>query len=161
MNLESLQREMLAYLESTDFAVFYGVPRAAEGSATASWDVERYPDYRAFLEVARKAGTRIVLLSAAEFDEADIEDLEEQIGLSDLSADARRECKTRLRDLRQRAGQKCSVELAFDCDSRLYVYLARADWYDEFLTLEDEVLAHVSDGEDDDDETLGGYFSRN
>jgi hypothetical protein len=37
------------------------------------------------------------------------------------------------------------------------------DWYDEFLSAEDEIVSRMADDEgmDDDDEPLGGYYSKN
>jgi hypothetical protein len=37
------------------------------------------------------------------------------------------------------------------------------DWYEEFLGVEDEIMSLIADPEDvdDDDEPLGGYFSKN
>jgi hypothetical protein len=37
------------------------------------------------------------------------------------------------------------------------------DWYEEFLSVEDEILSLISGPEDmdDDEEPLGGYFSKN
>jgi hypothetical protein len=52
--------------------------------------------------------------------------------------------------------------MAFDYDSRLYVYEVRPDWYEEFLTIEDEIMSQFTAGEQiDDTDTLGGYFSKN
>jgi hypothetical protein len=55
------------------------------------------------------------------------------------------------------------IELAFDYHSRLYVYQMQPDWYEDFLSVEDEILSLISGPEDmdDDDEPLGGYFSKN
>ena len=38
-------------------------------------------------------------------------------------------------------GVTCSLELAFDYNSRLYVYEVQPDWYEEYLSLEEEILA--------------------
>jgi len=43
----------------------------------------------------------------------------------------------------------------------LYVYELQPDWYEEFLTLDEEIVTSLSDDELDDDEPLGGYFSKN
>ena len=65
----------------------------------------------------------------------------------------------RLRELRVHEGVTCSLELAFDYHSRLYVYEMQPDWYDEFLGVEDEIMSLMADHEDmDDDEPLGGYY---
>ncbi|MGA1997556.1 MAG: hypothetical protein ABSH45_17425, partial [Bryobacteraceae bacterium] len=67
-----------------------------------------------------------------------------------------------LRDLRPHLGVTCSIELAFDYHLRLYVYELQPDWYEEFLEIEDEIVAHVSgENEGAEDGGLGGYFSNN
>jgi hypothetical protein len=127
------------------------------------WDTERYPDYQTFLEVAVKSETRIVIFAAREFKTSDIEDLTSQFDDLDLTREEKRDYEKRLRALRGHEGVTCSLELAFDYHSRLYVYQMQPDWYEEFLGVEDEILSLISDpeGVDDDDEPLGGYFSKN
>ncbi len=67
-----------------------------------------------------------------------------------------------MRRLREHEGVTCTLELAFDYDSRLYVYEMQPDWFTEFLNIEDEILSHFGMGEDedvdDDDGSLGGYY---
>ncbi len=56
----------------------------------------------------------------------------------------------------------CSLDLAFDHHSRLYVYEVQPDWYEDFLSVEDEVVSRMADEEDlDEGDSLGGYFSKN
>ena len=55
----------------------------------------------------------------------------------------------------------CSLELAFSYDSRLYVYEVQPDWYDEFCTIEDEIMEHLAGEEPEGGDSLGGYFSNN
>jgi hypothetical protein len=63
--------------------------------------------------------------------------------------------------LRAYEGLVCSLELAFNHDSRLYVYELQPDWYEEFLAIEDEIAASVTEDELDEGDSLGGYFSKN
>ena len=160
VNLETLKRDVLAYLDASEFAVFYGLPRGMETLPGAAWDVEHYPDFHAFLDVAQKAGIKLVAFAAIDFEASGVADLEEQLEIADLEADEQRSFERRLREVRSRLGQLCSVEIAFDYNSRSYVYVARTEWYEDFLALEDEVMAHVFD-DDEDDADLGGYYSRN
>ena len=44
---------------------------------------------------------------------------------------------------------------------RLYVYELQPDWYEEFLTIDEEIVTSLSDDDLDEDEPLGGYFSKN
>ena len=56
LNLDTLKREILEYLETTGFAVFHGSPGGLEGMPMVLWDAEHYPDYQMFLDVATKTG---------------------------------------------------------------------------------------------------------
>jgi len=162
LNLDTLKREILGYLETSGFAVFHSSPGALEGIPAVLWDSEHYPDYQMFLEVASKTGNKLVLFAAREFEASDIDDLLEQLDDCGLSREERREYERRLQKLRAYEGVTCSLELAFDHHSRLYVYDVQPDWYEEFLEVEDEILSQAP-GEDelDDTDSLGGYFSKN
>ncbi|MBM3773782.1 MAG: hypothetical protein FJW37_01305 [Acidobacteria bacterium] len=160
LNLDTLRREILEYMDNSGLVVFHSSPGGLEGLPVIAWDVERYPDYQMFLEVAKKAGAGLVLFASTEFAEEELEEALEELEQSELPREDRRDLERRLRDLRVYLGVTCSLELAFDADSRLYLYEVRPDWYDEFLSTCDEIAARLPGGEDEEDE-LGGYFSRN
>ena len=81
---------------------------------------------------------------------------------SDISTEERRELERRVRALRTYEGVTCSLELAFDHHARMYVYEIRPDWYEEFLSIGDEIAVHLPAGEDEqDDDGSFGYFSNN
>ena len=162
LNLDTLKQEILEYLNASDLAVFHGCPGGLEGQPLVLWDTERHPDYQMFLDVARKSDSRVIIFATREFQAADIDDLLGQLDDLDLTREEQREYQGRLRELRIYEGVTCSLELAFDYHSRLYVYEMQPDWYDEFLSAEDEIVSRMADSEDDDDdEPLGGYFSKN
>ncbi len=162
LNLNTLKREILDYLEASGFAVFHSSPGGLEGIPMVVWDTEHFPDYQMFLDVAAKAGNKLAIFATREFEPGDIDDLLSQLDDCELTRDERREYETRLRDLRAFEGVTCSLELAFDYNSRLYVYEVQPDWYEEFLEVEDEIFSRVSDEDDlDDSDSLGGYFSKN
>jgi hypothetical protein len=164
LNLDTLKREILDYLDSTGLAVFHGVPGGLNGQPMVLWDTERHPDYQTFLDVAVKSETRVIIFATREFRPADTEDLLAQLEDLEITRDEKRDYEKRLRALRVHEGVTCSLELAFDYHARLYVYEMQPDWYDEFLSVEDEILSLISDSDDgmeDDDEPLGGYFSKN
>ena len=164
LNLDTLKREILEYLDSSGLAVFHGRPGGLDGQPMVLWDTERFPDYQAFLEVALKSETRVIIFGTREFQPSDTEDLLAQLDDLDLSREDKRDYEKRLRALRAHEGVTCSLELAFDYHSRLYVYEMQPDWYDEFLSVEDEIMSLMTepDGMDgEDDEPLGGYFSKN
>ena len=161
INLDTLKREILDYLEAAAFAVFHSSPGGLEGLPLVLWDVQKHPDYQMFLDVARKAGAKLVIFAAREFEAAELDELVDQMEDCDLSREEQREYESRLRELRIYEGVTCTLELAFDYDSRLYVYEVQPDWYEEFVNIEDELMSRLGDDDDDDDDSLGGYYSRN
>jgi hypothetical protein len=160
LNLDTLKREIPDYLDANGFAVFRSRPGALEGFPLLLWDTENHPDYQTFLDVARKTGTALVLFATREFESGDIEDLVEQLESMELSREEQRDYEKRLRAFRGYDGVTCSLELAFDYNSRLYVYELQPDWYEEFVNVEDELMSRMGD-DDDIDTSLGGYYSRN
>jgi hypothetical protein len=162
LNLDTLKREILGYLDEAGFAVFRATPGGNEGGpAMVLWDTEHFPDYQMFLDVARKTGVKLILFGAREFEAEELDELIEQLDTSEIPRDEQREYRSRLRDMRSYLGITCSLEMAFELNQRLYVYELEPDWYEEFLELDEEIVARVSDDLEDGDEPLGGYFSKN
>ena len=102
-----------------------------------------------------------MIFASREFESSDIDDLLEQLEECGLPREDQREYERRLKELRIFEGITCSLELAFDCDSRLYVYEVQPDWYEEFLNLEEEITSQSGDDDLDSRDSLGGYFSKN
>ena len=161
LNLDTLKREILEYLASSGLAVFHGSPGGLDGQSLVLWDTERNPDYQMFLDVALKSEARVIIFASREFLAADTEDLLAQLDDLELTREEKRDYEKRLRELRIHEGVTCSLELAFDYHSRMYVYEMQPDWYDEFLSVEDEIMSLMADDDEDDDEPIGGYFSKN
>src|SRR5262245_61465526 len=120
-------------MDSSGFAVFHSSPGGLEGLPMVLWDAERHPDYQMFLEVARKSGIAVIVFAAREFESSDLDDLLVHLDECNLTREEQREYEGRLRELRIFEGVTCSLELAFDYNSRLYVYEVQPDWYQEFL----------------------------
>src|SRR5947208_12852803 len=78
LNLDTLKREILSYLESRDFAVFRSAPGTLDGNQMVLWDTENYPDYQMFLDAATKVGVKLILLASRELTSEDITDLLDQ-----------------------------------------------------------------------------------
>jgi hypothetical protein len=161
LNLDTLKREILEYLDSKEFAVFRSSPGGLEGIPMVLWDAEKHPDYQMFMEVARKSGIKLIMFASREFDAEDLDDLVEQLDACGLTREEHRDYESRLRELRAYEGLTCSLELAFDHNSRLYVYEVQPDWYEEYLGLEEELMTRLTEDEPDKDDSLGGYFSKN
>ena len=100
LNLDTLKREILEYLESSGFAVFRSHPGGLEGLPMVTWDIERYPDYQMFLETARKIGCKMILFASRDFDEAEIEEALEQLDECDMGTEERLDIERRLRGMR-------------------------------------------------------------
>jgi hypothetical protein len=160
INLNTLKRDILDYLKAAGLSVFRSVPGSLDGLPMVLWDVQQFPDYQAFLETAQKAGAEMVLFATREFTAEDVDEALEQLQECEMERDEQRDLESRLREMRSYEGMTCSLELAFDHRSRLYVYEVQPDWYEEFLGIEDDIVSHQEDGEELDD-SLGGYFSRN
>jgi hypothetical protein len=162
LNLDTLKQEILEFLNSGGFAVFHSSPGVLESFPLVLWDTERFPDYQMFLEVARQTDIKLILFASREFDASDLDDLLAQLDESELTREEKRQYESRLRELRIFAGVTCSLELAFDYHSRLYVYEVQPDWYEEFMAVEEEITARASDDDGSmDDDSLGGYYSKN
>jgi len=163
LNLDTLKHEIVEYLEHSEFAIFRSAPGGLEGLPLVLWDAERFPDYQMFLDAARKIGAKMILFASREFEAPEIDDAIEELDECDLTREERRDLESRLRELRVHEGVTCSLELAFDHHARMYVYEVRPDWYDEFLSIGEEIAVHLptgSQGEQEDDGSFG-YFSNN
>jgi len=162
LNLDTLKQEILDFLQNSGFAVFHSSPGVLESFPMVLWDTERFPDYQMFLEVARTTGTKMVLFATREFEESDVDELLGQLDDCELNRDEQRDYEARLREMRIFTGVTCRLELAFDYQSRLYVYEVQPDWFEEFLSIEEELSVRMTDDDGPiSDDSLGGYFSKN
>ncbi|HEX4134410.1 MAG TPA: hypothetical protein VHY84_07375 [Bryobacteraceae bacterium] len=164
LNLETLKNEILGYLENSDFAIFRSHPGGLDGIPVIAWDTERCPDYRAFLDTARKVGEKIILFASSEMEEQELDDALEELMETEFTREERRELEVRLAKAQKHIGDTCSIELAFSHDSHLYVYEMSPDWYDDFVDACDEissVLPLDDAGEGTGSDGLGGYYSNN
>ena len=161
-NLDSLKQEIQDYLERNNFIVFHGFSRRAAEMPEVEWDVFRYPDFRQYLKVAKQLDASAVIFHHREFSAAAIDstfdDLDSGFALDDDGT-----LRRRLNELRVYEGFTCVVELSFQHSGTLYFFEVHTDWYDEFEDIRRQLDFgdEPEDGEDEDDETLGGYYSKN
>jgi hypothetical protein len=160
LDLDTLKREILEYLEAGGFAIFHSTPGGLEGQPMVVWNSEQYPDYQMFLHIANQVGAKLILFATAEFEEEELEEAIAELDGAELDREERSDLESRLADLRTYEGVTCSLEIAFDYESRFYVYELRPDWYEEFLNIGDEIDAHLPTPSDDTS-SLGGLFSNN
>lgn len=163
LNLDVLKHEIVEYLESRGFAVFHGTAGGLEGMPMVLWDVDQQPDYRVFLETAKKSGIVLIVVAGRKFETSDLDELLEQLENCDFTREEQRDYERRLKDMYVFDGVTCALELAFDLNSRFYVFEAQTDWYDDFVSIEDEVVSRLNEEDEDTghDESLGGFFSKN
>lgn len=165
LNLETLKNEILDYLEHSEFAVFRSHAGGLEGLPMITWDTERCPDYRAFLDVARKTGEKLILFASRELAEEELDEAMEELADTEFTREERRELEGRLAEAQRHIGSTCELEMAFSHHSHLYVYEARPDWYEDFLDACEEISAVLTldDGSEDTgtDGLGGGFYSNN
>jgi hypothetical protein len=166
LNLETLKQEIVDYLAASDFAVFRSHPGGLESLPVITWDAERFPDYRMFLDTARKAGQKLILFASRELEQEEVDEaLEELEDATELTREERREFEGRIRTARRYVGSTCALEMAFDYNSHLYVYEIQPDWYQEFLEASEELSTMLGlneeDVESDGSDGLGGFYSNN
>lgn len=161
LNLDTLKREILAYLEDKGFVIFHSHPGGLQGLNMITWDSEGYPDYQMFVAAAKQAGVKLILFASRDFEFSEIEDAMEQLPDCDLSHEERRDYERRLKALRIHEGATCSIELAFDYESRLYVYELQPDWFEEFVNICDEINLNIPAEDDDEEDSLGNFYSNN
>jgi len=161
-NLDTLKTEIEEYLEESGLAVFYGYSRVLESMPAVYWDCDQYPDYRLFVKAAHTAGAKVIVFHQREFSADQVEDALEQLTTCDLPRDEYHKLERRLNELRIYDGFICAIELSFDHEGRVFLFDLRTDWYEEFSELLDEIeMMDAETDDDDDDPTMGGYFSKN
>ena len=158
--LDALKTEIEKFLAAEIFVVFHGYSRLSSEVPVVHWDCDRHPDFRCFLQTASAAGVRMVVFHHREFSAEYIEDALERLEASEVAAEEHRGFERRIKDLKAYEGFTCAIELSFDHQSRVYAYNLRTDWYEDLLDILDEIDAFQGD-EDEDEEPMGGYFSRN
>lgn len=159
-NLDALKLEIEEYLATSEFAVFHGYSRMLDSLPLVHWDVDRYPQYQKFLEVARRADTKIVVYHQREFTPDHIDDALERLKEAEMPRDEKRGFERRLREMRVYEGFLCALELSFDHHGRVYLFDLQTEWYEELGDILDEIDFATPD-EAEDDSSLGGYYSNN
>ncbi|MBL8211349.1 MAG: hypothetical protein JNK87_11585 [Bryobacterales bacterium] len=164
-NLDTLKREIPEHLHGKGLAVFRGFVNELHEQKLVFWDVEREGDYRLFVQCALDAGVKLVIFNHRDFERPMVEEALERLEECDMPREEQRAIERRLKELRAFDGFTCAVELVFERENRFYVFDLRTEWYEELLDLLDTIdgAAPIDDlgEEEEDDESMGGYFSRN
>lgn len=165
-DLDKLKNQLPPELESCGFVVFHGLARADEETGVVMWDVAQRPNHKEFLDCAGKLGVKVIVMNSRAFEEASIEDIQDEIEALEFPPAERRELERRLKALKPYTGFTANLELSFDYNGAIYVYEIRSDFMNEFLAIMSEVDAGIFPGgsfEDDDPSSPpgGSFFSRN
>jgi hypothetical protein len=161
-NLDSLKTEISSHLKANGFVVFHGFSRNVDGGPEVEWDTFHYPDYKEFTEVARQLGVKLIVLHYREFSSAIIDRAIDEISGSGLEYQEQRQIEQRLRELAMYDGFTCMIEMSFDFEETVYLFELRTEWYNELnMILEELDLQSGIDAEDQDEDPLGGYYSKN
>jgi hypothetical protein len=161
-NLDSLKNDIEAFVSENNFLLFRGFSRRLGEVPEVEWDTARYPDFRMYLRIAKQLEVRLIVFHHREFapgliDDA-IDDLETSYGYDEDGSISRR-----LNELRVYEGFTCAIEMSFEHDGTLYFWEAHAPWYDEYRDIRDELdmIENGAEPEEEQDDSLGGYYSKN
>jgi len=162
-NLNTLKSEIVDYAHAQGFVLFHGFSRIMSTEGSISWDTRRHPDHKAFLEVAAHLGVKLIVLNYQEFVESEIDGALDLLEEGEIEAEERRSLERRLREMRVYQGLISTVELSFDHEGRAYIFHLLTDWFREFMDTVDEIDSYMPDEDEDkeEDDSLGGYYSRN
>ncbi|MGA8026692.1 MAG: hypothetical protein WB992_06060 [Bryobacteraceae bacterium] len=161
LDLEALRAEMQAYLDESGLAVFHGYHGMLDSLDQVFWDTDGHPNFRDFLSAAYKAGARLIVFHHRSFSLDQIDEALDQLEDSDFTREEKRSLENRLRQLQAYEGFTCSLELSFTMESCVYVYELHTDWYQSLNDILAELEAAVDMAEGEEDQSLGGYFSKN
>jgi hypothetical protein len=163
-SLDTLKQEIVRELEDGGFATFHGEARGANEETAVFWDTDAYPDFRGFLRCAAKLGVALIVLHTRVFREDEIEDALQDLEESVIDGDEKEEMASSLREMNAFMGLVGAVDISFDYQGRTYFYYVESDWYREFLDVRDEIDVMTfgsSFNEEEPDDSMGGYFSKN
>src|SRR5258707_541643 len=161
LDLESLRTEIEARLEQNGLPVFYGYHRMLDTLAQVSWDTERHPDFREFLEAARGADAKLLVFNYDAFSLSRIDEALEELEECDFPREEKRNYEARLRQLEAYEGFTCSLQLSFSLESRVYIFELHTEWFDALTGVLGELDTALEEHEDEEEGPLGRYFSNN
>ena len=162
INLDSLKTEIGTHLNDNDFVVFHGFSRSVDEGPEVEWDTFHYPDYKDFVTVAKKLDVKLMVLHHREFSSTIIDRAIDELAGSPLEFQEQRQVEQRLRELAMYDGFTCMVELSFDFEETVYIFELRTEWYNELnVILEELDMQSGIEAEDQGEDPLGGYYSKN
>lgn len=164
-DLETLRLELEEYLAKKPFVVFHGLSRAMEEFPnTIQWDHVNHPDFRGFIDAAEKLGVPVMVVHTRRMTEEQIDHALEDLADLEMPFDERRDYERRLREIRMYSGFTCAVEMSFDHQNLVYLYSRSTDWYEEVMSMIEDIETAIDPMPGDDafgGGGSGGYFSKN
>jgi hypothetical protein len=159
LNLDTLKSEIDHYLKSHNFLVFHGFSRRRYNQFQTIWNTAKNQDFQAFLDVAKGLDVKLIVVYTQQFDTDAIDENIETISSTGLEYDEQRTYEKRLRELAVYEGFTCVLELSFVHEGTTYVFELQTEWYAEFMDILEEL--DESDQDTDEEDPLGGYYSKN
>ena len=161
-NLDNLKSEIRSELANRGLAVFHSFGHDDGGFRAIHWDTKNYPDFRGFLDVAQQLDIKLISFSHSTLDPELIESAIDDLENLGLEFDEQKTYERRLRELSVYEGFTSTVSLSFDHNDVCYMYEIEAEWYEELMTLLDELdIAEGLGAPDDEEDSYGGYYSKN
>ena len=161
IDLETLRKDVQDYLDTSEMPVIFGQRHSYDALNEVTWDTERHPDFREFVAAGRKAGAKLIVFSQRSFTLDLIDEALDQLEDSQLSREEKRGFEIRLKRLQAYEGFTSSLELSFSVDGQLYIFEQHTEWYESMNQILDELEGVSAVQESDENDSLGGYFSRN
>jgi hypothetical protein len=162
INLDSLKTEIGTHLKENGFVVFHGFSRDVDEGPEVEWDTFHYPDYKDFVAVAKELGVKLMVLHHREFSSTIIDRAVDELASTAIEFQEQRRVEQRLRELAMYDGFTCMIELSFDLAETVYIFELRTEWYNELNVILEELDIQSGVAADEDDEDpLGGYYSKN
>jgi len=100
-------------------------------------------DWAAFLDVAQRAGARLIYLRVDETDEGILADFEDA---AEGDTEAAVALQQAVRRAHKHLGSTFGIRVGFACDGILHDWTCTADWYDELLELSADTQRDRTDG---------------
>lgn len=164
-DLETLRLELEEYLATKPLVVFHGLSRAMEEFPnTVQWDHANHPDFRGFVEAAEKLGVKVIVVHTRRLTEQQIDEALEDLADLEIPFDERRDYERRLKEIRLYSGFTCAVEMSFDHEHLVYLYSRSTDWYEEVMSIIEDIETAIGPLPGDDafgGGGGGGYYSKN
>lgn len=167
-NPQILRDDILTFLEKEGTPVFHVEPEMWPDNVDIWWDTKRYPDFKAFLSVAKASGAKIVLFFEQELTEEMIQATEDSLEVAGMEPEEFRKYSRQLAEYRNYIGFITRIGLGFQQDKFLYWYEAQSPWYVEYMEMVEDLTMMgfgggmpLDDEDDDADPRHGGYFSNN